>query len=230
MYRDKTISLIIPCRNERAGLEEVIPSIPPCVDEIIVVDYRSTDGTQDYARGKGAIVVDIQKRGYGAAYKEGFARAKGDILVACDGDGTYPVSSIPAVVDALLDGNLDFISCCRFPLCNQESMRRMNFLGNMVITGIANMLFKYKVTDLLSGMWVFKKRALDAMRLVDDGWNFSEEIKIEAFSRGGIRFSEYHIRYFEREGLTKLHPLSVGIKNILFLLYKRIAAGREAHR
>jgi glycosyltransferase involved in cell wall biosynthesis len=230
MYRDRTISLIIPCRNERAGLEEVFPSIPSCVDEVIVVDYRSTDGTPDYARGKGAVVVDIRKRGYGAAYKAGFARARGDIIAACDGDGTYPVSSIPAVIDSLLDGGLDFISCCRFPLCNQGSMHRMNFLGNMVITVIANVLFRYKITDLLSGMWVFKKQALDAMRLVDDGWNFSEEIKIEAFSREGLRFSEHHIHYSEREGQTKLHPFSVGIKNILFLLYKRIVVGRATRR
>ena len=221
MLRDRTISLVIPCINERYGLEELFSSVPSCVDEIVVVDYKSTDGTPEFAESRGARVFHEKKKGYGAAYKRGLQEARGEIIVTCDGDATYPVSAIPEMVDYLLENGLDFISGCRFPLRDQRSMRKRNFIGNMVITSIAVALFGYKVTDILSGMWVFKKKALEHFSLLSDGWCFSEEITIEAIHREAVRFREYHIDYLEREGQTKLWPFKVGLINLIFLFFKK---------
>jgi dolichol-phosphate hexosyltransferase len=221
MLRGKTISLVIPCMNERKGLEQVFPFVPSCVDEVVIVDYKSTDGTPEFAKSKGARVFHENIRGYGAAYKRGLKEARGDIIVTGDGDGTYPISSIPEMVNYLLDNDLDFISGCRFPLKDQKSMRKRNYVGNMIITSIAVMLFGYKVTDVLSGMWVLRRGVLPHLRLTSDGWCFSEEIKIEAIHREAVKFREYHIDYFERSGQTKLWPFNVGVQNVSFLFFKK---------
>lgn len=230
MFADHTVSVVIPCMNERKGIERVFASVPPCVDEVIIVDHKSTDGTPEFAQSKGARVFREDRRGYGTAYKKGFKEARGDIIVTADGDATYPLYAIPDMITYLLDNGLDFVSGCRFPLKAQKSMRIRNFVGNMLITAIAVILFRHKVTDLLSGMWVFKKSIYDRLHLVSDGWNFSEEITIEAIRDQGIRFGEYHIDYFEREGQTKLWPLHVGVGNVLFLFRKKINCWLEKCR
>lgn len=207
--------------NERKGLERVFSSMPPCIDEVIIIDYKSTDGTPEFAKSKGARVIHEDSKGYGVAYKKGFEMATGEIIVTGDGDGTYPIHAVPELVAYLLDSGSDFVSGCRFPLKDQRSMRIRNFVGNMIITSIAVVLFGHKVTDLLSGMWVFKREVLKHLKLVSKGWNFSEEITIEAIHRPEVRFGEYYIDYFEREGQTKLWPFSVGIENVLFLFLKK---------
>ena len=80
MYKNRRITVVIPCLNEEAGIAEVLQEVPSFVDEIIVVDNGSTDSTAQIARGMGAHVVSELHRGYGRAYKSGFARATGDIM------------------------------------------------------------------------------------------------------------------------------------------------------
>jgi len=88
MYRGKRISVVIPCHNEEAGVAAVLAQMPSMVDEVVVVDNASTDRTAEVARGAGARVVFEARKGYGRAYKTGFAAARGDVIVTMDGDGT----------------------------------------------------------------------------------------------------------------------------------------------
>src|SRR5689334_23435486 len=89
MFLGKRISVVIPCHNEEEGVRAVIEQMPPIVDEILVVDNCSTDRTAEVARSLGARVVHESRKGYGRAYKTGFEKARGDIIVTMDGDGTY---------------------------------------------------------------------------------------------------------------------------------------------
>ena len=91
-----------------------------------------------------------------------------------------------------------------------------------VVTAIAVVLFGYKITDLLSGMWVLKKSILPRLKLTSYGWDFSEEITLEAIHRPNVKFGEYHIDYYERIGETKLQPFTAGIKNIIFLFSMKL--------
>ncbi|HYZ94896.1 MAG TPA: glycosyltransferase family 2 protein, partial [Nitrososphaeraceae archaeon] len=92
------ISVIIPALNEELGIRNTISSIPlkEIRDtfgydvEILVIDGNSTDQTRDVARKAGAQVIVEKQRGYGRAYKTGFAAARGDIIVTLDADNTYP--------------------------------------------------------------------------------------------------------------------------------------------
>src|SRR4029079_4721832 len=86
MYRGKRISVVIPCHNEEGGIAAVLAQMPSMVDEVVVVDNASTDRTGEVARGAGARVVFEARKGYGRAYKTGFAAARGDVIVTMDGD------------------------------------------------------------------------------------------------------------------------------------------------
>jgi glycosyltransferase involved in cell wall biosynthesis len=221
MHRNLKISIVIPCYNEADGIRAVIQQIPDYVDEIVVVDNRSTDGTGEVAQSLGARVVFEGIQGYGAAYKTGLPAATGDIIATLDGDGTYPAEEISRLVDLLEDRGYDFISASRFPLQNPEAMPLTNQLGNRVLTITTRVLFGHPIVDSQSGMWVFRRSVLEKLRLTSNGMPLSEEIKLEALSHPEVRFHEAHIPYYERIGEVKLRRWREGFENLLFLVRKR---------
>jgi len=223
MHRALKLSVVIPCYNEEDGVREVIQRMPGCVDEVVVVDNNCTDRTAEVARGLGAVVVAEKTPGYGAAYKAGMRAATGDVIITLDGDGTYPPEEIPRLVDDMAERQLDFLSASRFPLSDRNAMHLTNRLGNGVLTVAAALLFFKPIRDSQSGMWVFRRAALERMRLTSDGMAFSEEIKLEAVLRG-LRFGEGHIPYGARIGEVKLQKWRDGWENLAFLVRKRFGA------
>jgi len=222
MYRGKRISVMMPCYNEEQGIRAVMRDMPQFVDEVIVVDNNSTDHSAEVGRELGAVVVFQPKRGYGAAHKAGLREAKGDIIVAMDGDGTYPRNFIPVLLDIMLEEDIDFISCDRTGH-KDKSSSALRLFGNWVLSTTIGVLFFLKLRDSQSGMWVLKRELLDKMRLTSDGMAFSEEIKIEAFSKKGIRAKELPIYYKVRVGESKLNIWRDGLANMIFVLKKRAA-------
>ena len=221
MYREHKISIVIPAHNEEEGVPGVLGTIPDYIDEVIVVDSFSSDRTGQIAREMGAQVVREDRKGYGRAYKTGFKAVHGDLVVTCDADGTYPVHQIAELVDCMIEHDLDFVSGCRFPLSDKDTMRRVNRVGNRLMTFAFNLIYLRWVKDILSGMWVIRTAILPGLHIISDNWNFSEEIKIEAMLNPSIRFAEHPIEYSERIGETKLPPFKVGVANLIFLLKKR---------
>src|ERR1700739_4769522 len=100
MYRNRTITLCLPCRNEGNHIREVVKSIPAFVDEIIIISNGSKDNTVSVAKkigGKVSVIEDnrtIDGIGYGFAHMSGIAAAKSQIIVGSDGDGTYPIEDL----------------------------------------------------------------------------------------------------------------------------------------
>jgi hypothetical protein len=223
MHRGLKISVVIPCYNEEDGIRYTIGKLPPCVDEIVVVDNNSTDRTAEVASSLGARVVRETRKGYGAAYKAGLPAVTGDITATLDGDGTYPADEIPSIVDFLVDRQLDFVSASRFPLKNPKAMNFSNKVGNMVLTVGMAVLYGKAVRDSQSGMWVYRSPVYPKLRVTSDGMAFSEEIKIEAIRHPQVRFGECHIDYHPRVGEVKLQKWRDGFKNLFFLVQKRFA-------
>jgi len=199
MHRNLKLSVVIPCYNEEDGVREVIGRMPAAVDEVVVVDNNCTDRTAEVAAGLGARVVPERTPGY----------------------GTYPPEEIPRLVDELEHRKWDFLSASRFPLTDRNAMHFSNRLGNWVLTVAAGVLFFKPIRDSQSGMWVFRRPALERMRLTSDGMAFSEEIKLEAVLRG-LAFGEAHIPYGARIGEVKLQKWRDGWDNLLFLVRKRL--------
>lgn len=217
MYKNKSLSVVIPCYNEAKSIGRVIKSLPPEIDEVIVVDNNSTDQTAQLARAAGARVIFEPKQGYGQAYKTGLSKAQGEIIVTLDGDCQYPSEEIIDLIKFLIDKKIDFLSGCRFPLNQPESINKTRLIGNKILTGLANFLFKIKIKDSQSGMWVFRKAILSKIFPISQGMPFSEEIKIRALLEPKICFAEKNINYHSRIGDSKLFPLKDGLRNLIFL-------------
>lgn len=223
MYRDLSISVVIPCYNEEDGVQQVIRRLPDFIDEIVISNNNSTDRTAAVSMALGAKVVLETTPGYGAAYKTGMAAATQDVIITMDGDCTYPPEEIPALMDFLVDSKIDFVSAARFPLNDPKAMNFTNKVGNWILTFVAWILFGTKMADSQTGMWVFYRNVLDKITVTSDGMPFSEEIKIEAIKHPDVRFAEFHINYEPRVGEVKLRKWRDGWENTLFLIRKRFS-------
>lgn len=223
MYKGHSITVIIPCLNEEQGIEKVLRRLPDFVDQTIVVDNGSTDRTSDVAQSLGAEVIREEVRGYGRAYKKGFSKATGSIIVTLDGDHSYPADAISYLLEAFLHLEVDFLNASRFPVKDRRAMSLKHHLGNLVLSLAMSVLYFRWVRDSQSGMWVFRRSVLKDMKLESDGMAFSEEIKIEALKSSRVRFRELSIQYTSRLGEIKLNPWRDGFHNLYFLVKKRFS-------
>ena len=244
-------SLVVPTLNEERSIAEVLRTFRNAADEanrtifreapvdweILVVDGASADRTRELAAAEGARVIVEPRRGYGRAYKTGFREARGDVIATSDGDGTYPVETIPAAVRRLLDERIDFLSGDRMSRVTRRSMTTEHRFGNGLLNLFLRIAYhrylaklpRHIVEDSQSGYWVFRRQVLDRVHLTSDGMAFSEELKIEAIVRG-LRFVEAPIAYGERATPPKLQSGRDGIRNLWFLATKRFAVAREIRR
>jgi glycosyltransferase involved in cell wall biosynthesis len=217
------VSVVIPSRNEAGSIGSVIDEVHGSLKghdhEIIVVDTESTDGTVDIARSKGAGVVPEPRRGYGRAYKTGFAEAKGKYVATLDADLTYPADRIPEFV-GLLDGGADFICGDRLSSLKPGAMTGMHRIGNAMLNISFRFLTGHRIKDSQSGMWVFRRSILDRLTLLSEGMSFSEELKMEAIM-AGLKFVEVSIDYRPRVGEKKLRSFSDAWKNLRYMFMKR---------
>lgn len=224
-----SVSFVIPTLNEEEAIGPTLDAIPVTAlearglkFEVLIVDGDSTDKTRDIAQAKGAKVVVEPRRGYGRAYKTGFERATGDVVITGDADGTYPFEQAVELLDLLEEG-YDFLTTDRFAEMQDGAMSPKHRLGNWVLSTTARTLFpSVRFKDSQSGMWIFRREVLDKLRLTDDGMPLSEEIKIEAFRHPGIRAKEVPIPYRVRIGEVKLDTWGDGWKNLKFLFKKRM--------
>ncbi|MGA8276344.1 MAG: glycosyltransferase family 2 protein [Thermoplasmata archaeon] len=241
-------SLVIPTLNESGSIASVLRSFgaaavaanlvefasDPLQWEILVVDGASADGTAEIATREGARVLVERRRGYGRAYKTGFAAATGDVIATSDGDGTYPVEEIPRFVRELLDRHLDFLTGNRMAFLDRRAMTTEHQIGNRLLNTFLRVAYHHYLHDMpsrtildsQSGFWVFRRSVLDRVALTQDGMSFSEELKIEAVLRG-LKVVEVPIRYGERWGSPKLSTWRDGWSNLVFLASKRLAVARE---
>jgi glycosyltransferase involved in cell wall biosynthesis len=217
------ISVIIPTMNEERSIGLVIDEVKQALGqtpyEIIVVDTSSKDRTREIAAEKGALIIDEPRRGYGRAYKTGFEGAHADTIATLDADLTYPAAAIPELVSMLEDKGLDFISTNRLKMMEKGSMSAKHRFGNWILSTTFRLLFRIKLKDSQSGMWVFRKSILKDLDLRSDGMSMSEELKIEAFKK--FRAAEIPISYRPRIGDVKLSSWKDGFGNLKYLFKKR---------
>src|SRR5919199_5075286 len=102
-----SVSVVLPCLDEIATVGETVREACAAIaeagvdGEVVVADNGSTDGSQQAAAEAGARVVNVEKRGYGAAYLGGFAAARGDVIVMADADATYDLSAIAPMLERI---------------------------------------------------------------------------------------------------------------------------------
>jgi len=224
-------------RQAAAEANRTIFATAPVDWQILVVDGASTDATRAIAAAEGATVLVEPRRGYGRAYKTGFAAAEGDVIATADGDATYPVETIPALVRRVLDERIDFLTGNRMAYVDRKAMTTEHRIGNRVLNLFLDVAYHRflrelpdgELADSQSGFWVFRRDVLDRVHLGEDGMAFSEELKIEVLLRG-LHIVEVPIRYGERWGRPKLSSWRDGLSNLVFLARKRLDVFREPSR
>ena len=233
----KTLSVVIPALNEERGIGDVLKCIPikelkelGYATEVLVIDNGSRDETPHIARRNGARVIIQPIRGYGNAYKAGFANATGDIIATGDADMTYPFEILPGVIHMIEEEGYDFINTDRLTTLKPEAMEGSHVWGNKLLTIGTRVLFHWPYNDSQSGMWIFKRKIWKDLDVRASGMPFSQELKIEAHVRG-FKCTEIPIEYRVRAGEVKLNTFKDGIGNVTHLLRKRVQVGASSqHR
>ncbi len=231
MYRDLRISVCLPCRNEAKSLKHVLSQVPKFVDEVIVISNRSTDNTVEAASKLGVVALKDDRAiggiGYGFAHITGIQNATGDIIVGADGDATYPLEDLPAVIDHMIDKNLDFVSCNRYPLRDGTEIPFKLKFGVWLLNTEVRLLYGHKIQDILSGMWVFKKAVRDELNVTAGDWNLSPQIKISAATNPRIAFGEYNIVQHKRLGESHQNYFKTGLNHATWIFKNRFMPARH---
>jgi glycosyltransferase involved in cell wall biosynthesis len=222
-----TISVVIPTKNEAKNLPHVLPRLPDMVDEVVIVDAHSTDGTVDVARDlrPDVHVVMQEGRGKGDALRAGFAAARGDIIVMIDADGSMAPEEIPAFVGILLSG-ADYAKGSRFLHGGgTDDMEIHRYLGNVGLNLLVRMFFGGNYSDLCYGYCAFWSRVLPHLTLTSDGFEIETEINIKALKS---RIHVVEVPSFESRrvhGFSNLHAVRDGMRVLRTILTERFMSG-----
>jgi glycosyltransferase involved in cell wall biosynthesis len=218
------ISVVIPCLDEEAAVGAVVDQALAGIaatgrsGEVIVVDNGSSDRSAEIAAAHGATVVSEPRRGYGSAYLAGLAHARGRYIVMGDADETYPLHELSRFVEAL-DAGDDLVVGSRFEgRIHRDAMPWTNrWIGNPILTGLLNVLFRVRISDAHCGMRALRREALPALDLHSTGMEFASEMVFKAYRRG-LSVSDLPIDYFPRTGESKLSRFSDAWRHIRFML------------
>ncbi len=169
-----SISVIVPCRNERGNIADAIARIPQMgrFTEIVFVDGNSTDGTaaeiEHQIRLHPDKIIKLihqgQGRGKGDAVRKGFAAATGDVLVIQDADLTAPPEDLPKFFNALAEGKGEFINGSRlvYPM-EKQAMRFLNLLANKFFGLLFSWLLNQRFRDTLCGTKMISRANYDIL-------------------------------------------------------------------
>ena len=218
-----TVSVVIPCLNEAETIEACVTAAHAVLEqhelagEVIVADNGSTDGSPQLADGAGALVVHEPRRGYGSAYRAGLEAARGKYIVMLDADLTYDVGDIPRFVEELEAGG-DLVIGDRMDNIKPGAMPWLHrYIGNPVLTGLLNLLFRTGVDDAHCGMRAIRRDQLPKLDLRTTGMEFASEMVIRA-SQEKLAIRQFPIEYHPRGGESKLQSWRDGWRHLRFLL------------
>lgn len=236
MKRDKKVIVVMPAYNAEKTLERTLNDIPrEWVDEIILVDDFSKDGTVALARALGlTVIVHGKNLGYGAnqktCYTEALARG-GEIMVMIHPDHQYDPTVLPGLVQPILDGACDAVFGSRMlgghPL--EGGMPKWKYLANIFLTAVENATFYMYLTEYHSGLRAYSRRYLEAVNFEanSDDFVFDSEIIAQGVLHGmRIREISIETRYFAEAsqigfGRSVVYGLSILKTLVKFKLHKK---------
>jgi glycosyltransferase involved in cell wall biosynthesis len=200
------LSVVIPCFNEIATIENVIQAVKASGIrslEIIIVDDCSTDGTrellQNYLESKvDRVIYHSKNKGKGAALRSGFAAVTGDIVIVQDADLEYDPKEFSIVIDPILNGKADVVYGSRF--VGGQAHRVVYYwhmVGNRFLTTLSNMFTNINLTDMETCYKAFRQEIIQAVNIEENRFGFEPEITAK-ISKMNCRIYEVGISYYGR--------------------------------
>jgi glycosyltransferase involved in cell wall biosynthesis len=224
------VAVIIPALDEAGAIGTVVGEIPRAwVDEIIVVDGGSRDGTAAIAAAAGARVVVERQRGYGRACAAGAAAATAlgaEILVFLDGDGGDRPATIPHLVAPILEGHADFVLGSRTRGMREPgSMGWHQILAGHLFGALCGLVCGVRYTDM-AAFRAIRAEALARLQMRETSYGWNLEMQMRA-ARAGLRIRELPVPYRRRlAGDSKVAGTVTGTVKAglrLFLTFIRLA-------
>jgi len=205
------LSIVIPVFNERSTLEEIVGRVL-AVDtglerELVIVDDGSTDGTREmYPRlterwPDERIHIKLQpaNRGKGAALREAFAIATGDIVLIQDADLEYDPRDYPRLIRPILEGKADVVYGSRFVGSEYHRVHLFwHMIGNRLLTLLSNMLTNLNLTDMETCYKVFRGEVIRSFPIRSNTFTVEPELTARV-ARGRWRVYEVGISYAGRD-------------------------------
>ncbi|SFR82750.1 glycosyltransferase family 2 protein [Sphingomonas jatrophae] len=181
MIEAPRIAVLLPCYNEEAAIGTTVAGFRAALPgaTVYVYDNNSRDGTAAAAAAAGAVVRTERMQGKGHVVRRMFADVEADIYVMADGDATYDAAAAPALVQRLLDENLDMVVGARQHEV-EAAYRRGHVFGNALLTGLLARLFGRSFGDILSGYRVFSRRFVKSFPVLSTGFEIETEISVHA--------------------------------------------------
>ena len=200
------ISIIIPCYNEIATINQIINKIIETISydyEIIVVDDYSTDGTREVLENQlkdkiFKVLLNEKNFGKGYSLKKGISNATGDIIVIQDADLEYDPSEYPKLVEPIKDGHADVVYGSRFTGSEEKAVLFFwHRVGNFLLTTFSNMLTNLNLTDMEVCYKAFKAEIIKKIDLKEKRFGFEPEITAK-ISKMNLNIYEVGIKYYGR--------------------------------
>jgi glycosyltransferase involved in cell wall biosynthesis len=217
------VSVIIPTRNEASAVAHVLADLPAgLVDEVLVVDSNSTDGTPEVAARMGARVIAEPRRGYGQACLTGIAHTSSpDIIVFLDGDYSDRPAELPHVLAPIIDGRADITIGSRLVGARvRGAMPWHAAFGNRMAAFLINILFRQHITDL----GPFRAARADVLRklaLEEATYGWAVEMILKGALQG-FRVVEVPVSYYPRIGESKISGTIRGTVGAAWFIFSRI--------
>ncbi len=216
------VTVVIPAKNESATIQDVIEGIRPHADEILVVDGHSTDDTRKIALELGARVELDHGRGKGDAVRTAIEKAKGEVVVFIDADGSHEPSDIPKLLAPILAGEADLVIGSRGRGGSDEAYGTItdfvrNTGGHVILLAI-NYRYGVRLTDSQNGFRAIRTDVARALGLKEDLTTIEQEMLMRALKLG-YRVSEVASHeYRRRHGDSRIVLWKVSHKYLWSLL------------
>ena len=200
------LSAVVPVYNEEATLAVVVRKLllVPCLQEIIIVDDGSTDGTEQQGRELAAAHAQVRfirherNSGKTAALRTGFAQTTGEIVIVQDADLEYDPDEIFGVIRPILDGHADVVFGSRFLVRRAARVLYFyHYLANKLLTYFSNTLTNLNMTDIETGYKAFRGDIIRNMVIVSSGFGFEVEVTAK-IAKLKVAIYEVPISYYGR--------------------------------